>query len=62
MEDKNISNESYKEPIPYFVYERTMAKFERTIKRLIIVIAIAVVALAATNAMWLYDWTQYDYS
>lgn len=67
MEEKSVSMEkvnaieAYKEPIPYFVYERTMARFERTIKRLIIVIVIAVVALFASNMAWLYEWNQYDY-
>lgn len=52
MEDKNV---------PYVVFEYTMARFERTIKRLIIVIAITVIALFASNALWLYEWCQYDY-
>lgn len=53
MEDKTV---------PYVVYEGTMARFERTIKRLIIVIIIVIVALFASNAMWIYEWNQYDYS
>lgn len=61
MNEERVT-EAYKEPIPYFVYERTMARFERTIKRLIIVIVIAVVALFASNMAWLYEWNQYDYS
>jgi len=48
--------------VPFTAYEYTMARFERTIKRLIIVLAIAVVALFASNAIWLYEWCQYDYS
>lgn len=48
--------------VPYIVYEHTMARFERTIKRLIITVIISVIALLATNAMWLYEWCQYDYS
>ena len=59
MEEVNVT-ESYKEPIPYFVYERTMARFERTIKRLIIVIIVAVVALFATNTAWLCVFNSYD--
>ena len=67
MEDKSLSmeeinvSEAYKEPIPYFVYERTMARFERTIKRLIIVIIVTVVMLFASNMAWLYAWNLYDY-
>lgn len=52
MEDKTV---------PYIVYEGTMARFERAIKRLIIVVIIAVVALFATNIAWLYAWNLYDY-
>ena len=68
MEEKGLSveeinaSEAYKEPIPYFVYEHTMARFERTIKRLIIVIIVAVVMLFASNMAWLYAWNLYDYS
>lgn len=46
--------------VPYVVYEGTMARFERTIKRLIIVIAIAVVMLFVSNMAWLYEFSSYD--
>ena len=38
-----------------------MARFERTIKRLVIVVIVAVVALFASNMAWLYAWNLYDY-
>ena len=64
MEGKSIVEENmieaYKEPIPYFVYERTMARFERTIKRLIIVIGIAVALIFASNMAWLWVFNSYD--
>ena len=64
MEEKSIFEESmseaYKEPIPYFVHERTMARFERTIKRLIIVLAIAVALIFASNMAWLWVFNSYD--
>ena len=64
MEEKSIVEENmieaYKEPIPYFVYERTMARFERTIKRLIIVIGIAVALIFAGNMAWLWVFNSYD--
>ena len=47
--------------VPYFVYEGTQARNERTIKRLIICVIIAVILLFVSNAFWLYEWTQYDY-
>ena len=53
MEDKNV---------PYIVYEGTMARFERIIKSLFIVIIVLGIMLFATNAVWLYEWNQYDYS
>ena len=55
------SNEAHKEHVPYIVYEHTMARLERTIKRLIIVIIVAVVTLFASNMAWLYAWNSYDY-
>lgn len=53
MEEGNMT-------VPYIVYEGAQARHERTIKRLIIVIIIAVSMLFATNAIWLYFWNQYD--
>lgn len=54
MEDTNMT-------VPYIVYEGAQARQERTIKRLIITIIIAVAMLFASNAIWLYAWTLYDY-
>ena len=48
--------------IPYIVYESAEAKAERTAKRLIIALIIAVVLFFASNALWLHAWMQYDYS
>lgn len=39
-----------------------MARNERTIKRLIISLIIAVVLIFASNALWLYAWMQCDYT
>ena len=47
--------------IPYIVYESTMTRFERTIKRLVIALIIAIVLMFATNVIWLYFWNQYEY-
>jgi hypothetical protein len=60
MEEKSVV-EMHKDPVPYIVYEYTMARFERTIKRLIFVIIVAVVTLFASNMAWLYAWNLYDY-
>lgn len=56
------NREAYKEPVPFIVFEHTVARFERTIKRLFILIGIVVVLFFATNAIWIYEWNQYDYS
>lgn len=50
------------EKVPYIVYEGTVARFERTVRRLVILIAVAVGLLFASNALWLYAWCQYDYT
>ena len=47
--------------VPFIVYEGTVARFERTIKRLIILIGITILLLFASNAIWIYEWNQYDY-
>lgn len=48
--------------VPYIVFEGTVARFERTIKRLVILVAITIALFFATNAIWIYEWNQYDYS
>lgn len=48
--------------IPMVAYEYTMARFERTIKRLIVAMILTVILLFASNMAWLWAWNQYDYS
>lgn len=48
--------------VPFFVYETEVARNERTTRRLIIALVIAIILLFISNALWLYAWTQYDYS
>lgn len=59
MDGKDVV-EAYKEPVPYIVYEDTMAGFERTIKRLVIVIGIAVALIFTSNMAWLWVFNSYD--
>ena len=47
--------------VPFIVYEGTIARFERPIRRLIILVGITILLLFATNAIWIYEWNQYDY-
>ena len=46
--------------VPMTVFEYTTARFERTIKRLIIALVITIVLMFATNIAWLLVWNQYD--
>ena len=47
--------------VPYIVYESAQTRMERTVKRLLIALIIAVFLVFASNAVWLYAWMQYDY-
>lgn len=51
-----------KATIPYIAHEGALARMERTTSRLFKVIAILIVALFLSNALWLYAWMQYDYT
>lgn len=53
MEDKNI---------PYSAYEFSLALSERHTKRIWIALIICIILLFGSNALWLYEWCQYDYS
>lgn len=48
--------------VPFIVYEGTIARFERTVRRLIFLLAVTILLLFASNALWIYEWNQYDYS
>lgn len=48
--------------VPYFVYEGEQVRNERIIKALIVALAMAIVLLFLSNAMWLYAWNEYDYT
>ena len=47
--------------VPYIVFEGSMARSERHIKRLVIALVISVVATLFTNLAWLYLWNSYEY-
>lgn len=46
--------------IPYIAFESVCARFERTIKRLWILIIILAVLLVGTNGAWLWYTSQFD--
>ena len=48
--------------VPYIIVEAMTVRFERIIKYLITALVIVVILLFASNAIWIYEWTQYDYS
>ena len=43
-------------------HQYDMARLERIIKRLWIIIIILLILFAGTNALWIYEWNQYDYT
>lgn len=48
------------EPIPYIAHESAMARMERTIKRLWVLLIVVVVLLVASNGAWLWYESQYE--
>lgn len=49
------------EKVPYIVHEGEVARLERTIKRLFVIVITAITLLFVSNLLWLYAWCQYDY-
>ncbi len=61
-EKRDISNfQAEGDKISYFVFESVQARNERIIKRLWISTIILVILLFVSNALWLYEFTRYDY-
>jgi hypothetical protein len=48
------------EPVPYIVHEGIMARMERTIKRLWVVLIIVILLLAASNGAWIWYESQFE--
>lgn len=48
--------------VPFVVHESAMARNERTVKRLVVALIVAIALIFASNAIWLYAWMQYDYT
>lgn len=47
--------------VSYLVYESSQARSERTIKRLIIALIMTIILLFLSNAIWIHEWSQYEY-
>ncbi len=52
--------ETSKTSVPYIVYEGSIARAERHIKRLWIALVIAIIVIFATNIAWLYYESQFE--
>lgn len=48
--------------VPYSALESAQIRNERTIKRFIIALILAILMIFASNGIWLYAWCQYDYT
>ncbi len=48
------------EPVPYIVHESAMARMERTIKRLWILLILTISLLVATNGAWIWYESQWE--
>lgn len=47
--------------VPYIVFESEVARLERTIRRLVVLVVIAVALIFASNITWLLFIGQYDF-
>lgn len=45
----------------HYIFERAITMAEQQSKRLLIALIICIILLFASNALWLYEWCQYDY-
>lgn len=55
-----MENKTNLPDVPYLVHEDDMARLERTVKRLWILIIILIVSLIGTNGAWLYYESQWE--
>lgn len=46
--------------IPYIAFESEMARYERTIKRLVVALVLTIALLFASNVAWLWFFSQFD--
>lgn len=48
------------EPVPYIVHESAMARMERTVKRLWVLLIILILLFVGTNAAWIWYESQWE--
>ena len=46
--------------VPYIVYEGELARLERIIRKLFVLLFIAIVLLVVTNGYWIWNESQYE--
>lgn len=51
-----------RDSVSYLVHESSLARQERTVKRLVVALIFAVVLMFTSNALWLLAWTNYDFA
>lgn len=51
-----------RDSVSYLVHESSLARQERTVKRLVVALIFAVVLMFTSNALWLLAWTSYDFA
>ena len=60
MDCENCSKARGADPVPYVVHESDMARIERTIKRLWVLLLVLIALLAGSNAAWIYYESQFS--
>ena len=59
MDCENCSKARGADPVPYVVHESDMARLERTIQRLWILLLVLIALLAGSNGAWIYYESQF---
>lgn len=59
---ENLERKETVESVPYIVYESAQARHERSNKRMLIALIIAIVMLFASNLVWIWYINQYDFA
>ena len=49
------------ESVPYLVHEQAMVRNERSMKRMVVALIVAIALMFASNACWLWYISQYDF-
>lgn len=60
MDCENCSKARGADPVPYVVHESDMARQERTIKRLWILLLVLIVLFVCSNGWWIWRESQFE--